>query len=72
VFCVISERQPDLCNRGVESVVEVDERVLRPNLRLKLFTCDQATRIFQQDCQDLKWLNLQRKFYAILAQLSCL
>jgi hypothetical protein len=51
-------------------MVEINERVLGPNLYTKLFPSDQPSGTLQQDGKNLEWLPLQTHFQAVFPQLA--
>jgi len=63
----ISERLPQLVDRRIQTIVEVNERVGRPVLGAKLFASDHFTGPLQQDGEDMKGLFLQLDSYALLS-----
>jgi hypothetical protein len=66
----IPECLPQLIDRGVEAVVEVDECIRRPDLRAELFPSDDLPRSSQQYLQDKKRLFLQLDPRALLAKFA--
>jgi hypothetical protein len=54
----IAQRFPELINRCIEAVVEVNEGVGRPDLRPDFFSADDFSRPRQQDFKNKKWLLL--------------
>jgi hypothetical protein len=72
VLCIVPESQANFRDSRVECVIEIDERVIRPDLGSKLFPCNQFARMSNEESQDLEWLYLQGKLYALLAQFRSL
>src|SRR6266705_1573007 len=54
----------------VQAVVEIDERILRPDLRAQLFARYHFGRPLKQDGKHLEWLFLQLDALTLFAQLS--
>ena len=66
----ISQRLPQLVDRRVQTVVEINEGIGRPVLGAKVFAIHHFTGPLQQDREDMKGLFLQLDPHALLAQLS--
>ena len=60
----------DLLDRGVQSVVKINECVLRPNCSPQLLSRNEFTGMFEQDLQHLKRLLLQMNENTVLAKFS--
>ena len=69
-FCTVSECVAQLLDRGVETVIEVDNRVRRPQSFAQGFARHDLSRVLQEHRQHLKWLLLQLQLEAIAAQLA--
>jgi hypothetical protein len=55
---------------GIQAVIEVDERVRRPELAPQFLSGNDFSRLFKQRGQHLKWLFLEFYLLSALAQLS--
>jgi hypothetical protein len=56
-------------NARVQSMLEIDKRIQRPQCRPQLIPSDQFPRVFQQHLQDLKRLSRQAQANPALSQL---
>ena len=63
----VAQRDPQLFDGHVQSVIEIPECAGRPKPALQFFASDEVTRTFQQHGQNLKRLVLQLDFDAGLA-----
>ena len=70
IFSTVAECLAQLLGRGVETVIEVDKRVRRPQPFAQGFARHDLSRALQEHRQHLKWLLLQLQFEAIAAQLA--
>src|SRR5215475_10889782 len=57
-------------NGLVQTVVEINKSILRPEFLPQLFTCHDLARVLKQDGENLKRLFLEPNLSALLAQLS--
>jgi hypothetical protein len=48
-------------DRGVQTVLEIDEGLPRPETGAQLLACNELSGLFKQDCEDLKRLLLKRE-----------
>jgi hypothetical protein len=55
----------------IQTVVEINERVVRPELLAEFIACDHVAGMFQQHGQNLKRLVLQPDSPAVLEEFSC-
>jgi hypothetical protein len=55
----IAKRLPQLSDRGVQAVVEADERVCRPEALPQLVARDDGTASIQEQGERVEWLVLQ-------------
>jgi len=65
----IPQRFPQLVDRRIQAVVEINEGIGRPVLIAKFFACDHFARPLQQDRKDVEGLFLELDPRALLAQL---
>src|SRR6266849_5317805 len=65
----ISQRLPQLVDRRVQTVIEINEGIGGPVLGAKLFASHHFVRPLQQNGEDMKGLFLQLDPHALLAQL---
>ncbi len=70
VIRVVAEGGPQPFDRGVEAVLEVDERAVGPEPALQLVAGDHVTRALEHQPQDLERLLLQADGGAVLVQLT--
>jgi hypothetical protein len=70
VLCGIGQRFPQLVDRGVQAVVEVDESVFRPDLRTQLLATHHIARSLQQHSKYVKGLFLNPDSLSLLPQFS--
>ena len=68
--CGIAQRLPNLVDRRIQAVVEIDKGVGRPDLLPQIVAGDHPSGIFKQRGQDLERLFLQPDSGAILAQFA--
>jgi hypothetical protein len=68
-LCGIDQCLTDLVDRGVQVVIDIDERV-RPKPPLQFLSADHFTRPLQQNGQNGKWLTGQFQLSPPLPQLS--
>ncbi len=67
---VVAERRPQTFDRGVQPVLEVDERAFRPQALPQLVARQDLARLLEQHDQHLERLILQPQADAVLAQLA--
>ena len=67
---VVAERRPQTFDRGVQPVLEVDERTVRPEAAPQLVARQHLARLLQQHDEHLERLILQPQADAVLAQLA--
>ena len=68
---VVAERRPEALHGGIQSVLEVHERAVRPQTLSKLLARQHLARLLEQHDQHLERLILQPQACAVLAQLAC-
>ena len=66
----IPKRLPDLLNRRIQALVELDELVLGPEAVLELLSGDDLAGLLEQSLEDAERLVLQPHLHAALAQLA--
>src|SRR6267378_676013 len=66
----IAQRLANLVYSSIQAVIEIDERIGRPDLLPQVITRNHTPGIFQQHAENLKRLLLQTHSSAILAELS--
>src|SRR5262249_20147857 len=66
----IAEHEAQPVDGGVQTAIEIDEHVGRPQLSLQLVACDQPPWVLEQDEQDLERLPLQLLIDAVPPQLA--
>ena len=66
----IAEGLPQLVDRGVEPVLEIDESIISPNLLAQFIAADDMVGAFEQGHQDLERLLLDLDPDTMLPQLS--
>ena len=66
----VIERAPELVNRRVERMLELDEGAVGPELLLQLFASDQFTRPLEQDSEDAERPVLDFNAAIAIPQLS--
>ena len=69
-LCFVAERRPQPTNGGVETVLEVDKRPVRPESSAQLLAADHFSGPFEQGRQDAERLLLERDPDTALAQLA--
>jgi hypothetical protein len=67
----VPERATQTPHGGVQSVLEIDERAVRPETLPQLAARDDLAGPFQQHREDRERLTLEPKPHAILPKLSC-
>src|SRR5215472_665866 len=70
IVSVVPQRLPDPVDCFIQTVFEVNKRVARPKLSLKLFACHDLARPLQEDRQHTKGLPIQLDLYPTLSQLA--
>src|SRR6516164_5821379 len=65
---VVIQRRPKPFHSVVQALLEVHERVGRPQLLLQLFSGDGLARTLQQHDQYVHWLPLQPDLHALFAE----
>jgi hypothetical protein len=70
VFCGISKSLADFVNGLVEALIEVYERVRRPDLLPQLFSSDDLSGMLEQGANDLERLVLEFDLDTVLPQLT--
>lgn len=68
VACRVSQRLAHSPDGGVQSVVEVDKGVFRPDLSTQLVSFDDGSRILQESGEHLEWLTLNPNWGAVLSE----
>ena len=68
----VAERLPNLIDSRSEGVLEVDNRVFAPEMKLKIFSRDNLARVLQQDGEYLERLALDLDSLAGLPELTAL
>src|SRR5262249_11674219 len=71
VVSVVAERLPDAANGLVEALLEIDERIERPQLFLQLLTSNHLARPLQQQGEHIQRLPCELNLHSLPAQLSC-
>jgi hypothetical protein len=66
----VAKAFPQARNGGVQAVIEVDERVRRPETQPELFSSYDLARLFQQHAQNAERLFLQAHTSAVFAQFA--
>jgi hypothetical protein len=66
----VTQYLPKLADRGVQAIVKVDERVVRPQLVPQFLTADQFSATLQEQGEDLKGLDLQSDLLPVLEDLA--
>jgi hypothetical protein len=66
----VAQDLPKLANRGVQAIVKVDERVVRPQLVPQFITADHFSGTLQEQGEDLKGLDLQSDLLSVLEELT--
>ena len=68
----VAESLPDFIDGCAQRMVEVDDRILTPESKLKFLTRDDLAGAFDQGGQDFERLALQLDAKACLPQFACL
>src|ERR1700730_17739841 len=66
----VAERVPEPADRSIETVVEIDKRVCRPQTGPELVASDDLARSFQQESENLEGLFLKPYPGSITAQFA--
>src|SRR5262249_32290811 len=66
----VAERRPDLTNAEVQTLIEVDERIRRPDFLPQLLPRDERARASEQHAEDLERLRRQTHAARTASQLS--
>jgi hypothetical protein len=66
----VTQYLPKLANRGVQAIVKVDERVVRPQLATQFITADQFSGTLHEQGEDLKGLDLKSDLLPVLEELT--
>jgi hypothetical protein len=56
---IVAERLPEPLHGGIEAVLEIDERAIRPEPPLQLVTGHDVARPLEHHAEDFEWLLLQ-------------
>src|SRR5258708_36227251 len=71
VLCSIAKSLAQPVDGVVQTVIKINERVVRPELLAEFIACDHVAGTFQQHGQNLKRLILQPDSSAVLEEFSC-
>jgi hypothetical protein len=66
----VTQYLPKLSNRGVQAIVKVDERVVRPQLVTQFITADQFSGTLQEQAENLTGLDLKSYLLSVLEELT--
>jgi|SRR6516225_10127189 hypothetical protein len=66
----VTQYVPKLANRGVQAIVKVDERVVRPQLVPQFITADQFSGTLHEQGEDLKGLDLKSDLLPVFEELT--